>query len=791
MKRILLSIIIVVFTILATIGAINVRFNSDPRFLLDDMEQLDPTLEIWSEDFENVDRQCQVLIEADNCLTVNTLRVVQKIVGRVEELDFVESVVSPLNIRGRRRAGRYLLPLIPVSLDPVQLRLRQAEIESHPLIEGQLVSSDRKRLLILIALNQASQETPLLEQTLRTLRNILREESKETAVRASLTGAPAIQADIHREMRLDQLRFNIIGLSLASLVAVLVFRSLSAAIIAGTAPSIGVLWTVGVMGVAGIDLNIMNSVLPLMILVIGYTDSVHILLHVRRSLRKGESQAVAVDSAVRALWMPCLMTSLTTAAGFASLLISDIPVLREFGMIGAIGCTVNFLAVISILPLLAMTPLGRMLVKSKDEKNTEQKNESPRKNPDEGLLAIAIDHLGRFADRYHTIVSIAGIALVLLCTYACTKLTPDNRIRYNLPVASDSFRAFHEIDEHFGGVMMIHAMVRWDDSRSLADERLLTAMSRIDRAFEKHPTICKPLSILNVLESLPRLNERPGAFEDDPLTEQVESTDPLDKLRGKTGSLRLIPEEMLARLYNREQKRATIYGHVPDCGTGAIMSTLADLQVEMDRIMADYPGIRIDLTGHTAVGARLFAQLMSQLGRSLLLAGVIIFLFLLVAIRSIPLAMLGIIPNAIALSGTGAAIVLSGESFQYVSVLVFTICLGIAVDDTIHFIVRFQRLRKDSSQGDRCPIRATVHEVGLPILMSTVIFLVGFVTVSLSEIPTLRTFSWLACISLTLAVLGDLVLLPALIRTLTNIRKRLRGEKQSNGDEDSSSHRSE
>jgi predicted RND superfamily exporter protein len=766
MKRILLSALVVIITIFAFVGVVQIKFNSDPRFLLSDMELLNPTLKEWSKDFGEGDRECQVLVEAEDCLAPETLHIIQKMATRLRELGCVESILSPLDLPGRDRTGQYLFPLIPISLDADLINQRREEIETHPLIAGQLLSGDQKRMLILISLVWSCQEPPALYRSLDTLQGVLHEVTQGSAVRASLTGAPAIQVAIHKEMRRDQLRFNIIGLSLSCLLAVLVFSSLGAAVMAGTAPSIGVLWTMGIVGFCGIDLNIMNSVLPLMILVIGYTDSVHILLHVRNSLQQGISQPEAVRKAVRVLWMPCLMTSLTTATGFASLTISRIPVLREFGLVGAVGCLVNFAAVIMVLPLLALTPLGQTLVKRrlKDtyDRISGEDNMTGFSPVRKGLLTSAIVRIGRFSDRRHVPVSIFGLVLVFVSVFACLQLTSDNRIKYNLPDTSESFKAFQEIDEHFGGVMMIHAMVQWPDQMSMDDEHLLNALVSIDRALEKHPIVSHPLSVLDLLEILPSMSDQTASRIDDPLKE----------IQGKSQWLSLIPESLLGRFINRGSRKVVVMGHVPDSGTDLLMSTIIDLQGELDRIRVDYPRLHIELTGQTVVGTQLFSKLMKELGQCLLLAGIIIFLFLLLAVRSFPMALLAVIPNAFAIAGTGAVIVLLGESFQYVSVLAITICLGIAVDDTIHFMVRFQRLRKDKSLDDRYPIQATVHQVGLPILMASVIFIVGFGTVAFSKIPTLKTFSWLACASITLAFVGDLILLPGLLRLTSKIGRR-------------------
>jgi hypothetical protein len=183
---------------------------------------------------------------------------------------------------------------------------------------------------------------------------------------------------------------------------------------------------------------------------------------------------------------------------------------------------------------------------------------------------------------------------------------------------------------------------------------------------------------------------------------------------------------------------------------------------KLAELQAEHPGWRLQLTGTVVVASRNIAQMIRDLADSLLMAAVVIFGLLSVAFRSLKLGMLSVLPNVFPLAVTATALVVLGHPLQLTSVIVFSICLGIAVDDTIHFISRFQReLRIDGDVG-AATARAMVA-VGSALLTTTLVLFTGFAAVLTSEMPSSRLFAWMACLAIAAALLGDLVILPALV----------------------------
>ncbi len=520
-------------------------------------------------------------------------------------------------------------------------------------------------------------------------------------------------------MRRDQVVFNTVGLSLASLLAYALFRNLSAAFIVGLAPSIGVMWTLGVMGALGGQITIMNSIIPLMLLVIGYTDAVHLMLHVQRKLTSGETRLAASRSAVRQLWRPCAMTSLTTALAFGSLVISPAYAVREFGYVCAFGCLLNFIAVLTTVPLLAAGPLGR---------NLEVAGLADHARADDWCRRLAY-----FSRRHSVFIVAIGVAITLISALACLQVRPDNRLQYNLPKENAAYQAFHRVEERFGGVLTIDVLVERSVDRTSTPPPLFDILQDVHLVLDGAPHVSHPLSLLNVVQSLA----------DDP-----------ENLSSGARLLSRLPDSILHRFYQPATHRALVTARVPDCGSKQLSVVFDDIDRQFAKLRERYPNVQIDLTGPTVVGTRVFNIVVRDLGYSLLAASVIIGILMMLSFGSPGLGIISVVPNAFALFTVVALTVIFRQPFQYISVVVLTICLGISVDDTIHLLARY-KTSEDVSHS--------VRTVGLAVLITSAVFLIGFGSVFFSGIPVLRVFSMLACASLVLALIGDLVLLPALL----------------------------
>jgi predicted RND superfamily exporter protein len=226
--------------------------------------------------------------------------------------------------------------------------------------------------------------------------------------------------------------------------------------------------------------------------------------------------------------------------------------------------------------------------------------------------------------------------------------------------------------------------------------------------------------------------------------------------------IELLPPPLKRAFYRPDENFAKVTFRVRDLGISKYSEVFGRVENAFQDLSLQHPAFQFELSGSAAWRWRNLYQVVMDLASSLGSAGFIIFVVLTLAYRSFWLGLVSIIPNAFPLAFMGAMLYWTGESLEIVTVCSFTICLGIAVDDTIHFLTRFEQERKAGGTISEV-IRRSFIGVGSALLMTTVILVAGFSTVLMSEARDHRIFAIMGAVTLSAALLGDLIILPAML----------------------------
>ncbi|MHC4406977.1 MAG: efflux RND transporter permease subunit [Planctomycetota bacterium] len=724
--RLLLSCGVAAMTAVCLYGMNRVTFDNDPlKLLRSDRFEIDAL----EGEFARLERTGLIVVEGENLMTPEGVDAVRQIVRGAAAVEGVEDVYSMLDVRDSRRVGRYLLPLFPSSeAPPDRFERAQRRARSHPLLIGHFLSEDMTTALVLVQFEPWVASFSKMKPVLERLHPMLADCTKGSGVRTRITGTAALEVEIIEKMRHDIFLLSSLGAALVLGIAVVMFRRVGAALLVASGPAVGTLWTVGTLGLIGEPINMLTNVVPVLVLVIGFTDSMHLVLHVRRAMAEGSPSLEAAQSAIRHLGLACALTSLSTAAGFGSLLVASLDGIQTFGWCCALGSVLSFFAVITVVPLLASTRLGRHVVGAK----------SPRRRRALGGLADGI--LAAILRRPRVVLACAA-ALTLTLAHFVIRLEPDHTIATEIPHSSEAYRALEHVDETFGGMMFAYAVVRWPEEHSLGSQELYDVLGKVHQAFDASPVMSNPLSILSLVGSLPGEGK---------------------SLAQRARELRYVPDEFLGRLVDVDRRRAVVSAHLPDVGARLLKPAFADADRQFQQLARRHPGFEIDLTGASVAVFRNIHLMIEDLWRSLATAAGVMFLMIWVGFRSWRYALVSVWPNLFPLLCTGAFIVLSGRHLEMTSVIVFSISLGIAVDDTIHFLARFKREMR-SERDPRVAVRRTFHVVGTALVMTTVALVAGHGIVMMSGFPAIRVFGILAAVTIASALVGDLLILPAIL----------------------------
>lgn len=344
--RCFLAVCVAAITAVALIGAVRVRHEDEPRNAIRRSgPEFDKLQELYR-DFGPDDNDLLLVIEGEDLFTVESMAVFRKIVEQSGEVDGVESVFSIFDVR---RRGYPLLPLVPrAEVTPEGLEAAREKALAHPAVIGHLLSDDATTMIVVVRLAGDSLSIPYLKPLIARLREIAAESSAGSSLRVRLASHQVARLDVSLAIWREGPRLLLFGGIISTIIALVLFRRLTPVLVAAAGPAVGVAWTLGVLGWTGEKLNALSTALPTLVFVIGFTDSVHLVIHMRRKRAAGLSRLDSVRYAIREVGPACGLTSLTTMIGFGSLVITELEVVRSFGIDCACGTFLSFLAVIAI-----------------------------------------------------------------------------------------------------------------------------------------------------------------------------------------------------------------------------------------------------------------------------------------------------------------------------------------------------------------------------------------------------------------------------------------------------------
>jgi len=681
-----------------------------------------------------------LVCESDQFFTQAGTAAMREVVQALEADERVESVMwmdraPPLNLFGLPEP---LLPRGRASERKFERAREQAML--HPFVGGQLISEDGRVMPLFVNVRRHLITSD--EQIVSGFREIAEEVVSRHpgfSVQISTTGTLPMVTTALASHDANQIRFQTIAYSLILVMSIVLFRGIIATLVLALAPAMGVFWT---LGFVKLFLNFENNpfvdvVLPILVALVGFTDGVHLMVQVRRNRAGGMAGADAAIAGLRQVGLACALTSLTTAIGFGSLHLAEHDYVRQFGHGSVLGVVLSFVAVITVIPLACRSPLGERI----------------HVGHQRGIIDRNLMRIGgvvAFVLRRPWSFSCLGIGLTLFLAACTLMLRPDDRRMNTLPDNSEAALALKKLDESLGGLEEVRVELRSqsDQDRESQILDLLDVTDQVHSLVEAEPLFSRPMSITSLLAGLPGSGDS----------------------RSRASMTSLLPPPMMEMFLRPDNLSSIVRFRVRDLGIAAYGPPFEHLQEEFKKIQELHPGIRIDLKGDAIWRWHNLYQIVMDLASSLGLASLIIFGVLAVAYRSLRLGLISVVPNIFPLTVAGAYLYFTGQSLEIVSVCAFTCCLGIAVDDTIHFLTRY--VEEQRQGGDRREaIRRAFVNVGTALVMTTIVLVIGLLSVLLSDSREHRTFAILGAITLTSALFADLVFLPAMIAVFDRRKK--------------------
>jgi predicted RND superfamily exporter protein len=771
------AVLILVVTLALTVFALSriVDFATlQPKLLLDtSIEQMLPSddedvryYQQARKIFGSDETLLLVVRRADGILDPELLATLSRLTARLERVEGVDRVLSLANAPNVRSANGEL-EVAPLYSEPprdaAELARIRHDLIDNPLLRNTLFSKDETTTALVIPLldmpeQQFTRVEPLdwlpgwLAKAIGARENEIAQQGVDKQIERIaakelgdgvehwLVGGAHIKAETTRYLLRDLMTVIPLAFLLIIVVAALSFRSVRGVVIPVATIAISVIWTIAVMAMTVPALNLVTVGVPSLLLVIGFAYGVHIVACYNDAIEEGPSPdgASAAQRGLETVLLPTFLTGGSTVAGFLSLVTNPLSAIREFGLYGGLGVGFAALAAITFSPAVLQllpepSPRGRG---------------HAEENPSPGRFDRLLLWLGEFDCRNATRIFAAIIVLVVLGLAGIPRIIVNSTMITNFPEDSSVRLAVDAVNEHLGGAGQINIVFESDSPNAFQEPTNLATLDQLHKWLAEQPTITSTTSIVDYVKLIHR-----GFNDNAPDQYRIPASKNLvSQLLFFGGS------DEVKHFVDSRGQRANMIVRTTSIDSG----DLSKLVRRVEEHLKELPNhIRARVTGNIVLIAKTNDSI--ALGQALSVGSAFLSIFAIMVgmFMSIRIAIIAMIPNIFPVFMYFGVLGWTGITLNVTTGLVAQIVLGIAVDDTVHFLTNFNRFaRKYGSELEG--VKATLLHVARPVTTTTVALILGFGVLGLSSLNQQAEFGNLAGITLFFAWLTDVIFTPAI-----------------------------
>jgi hypothetical protein len=567
---------------------------------------------------------------------------------------------------------------------------------------------------------------------------------KENNLDVRVSGMPYIRT-INAQNIIDEIQLFVLGaLFITGIIFFFFFRSYRATFITLLVVTIGVTWAFGFIGLFGYEITVLTALIPPLIIVIGVPNAVFLINKYQQEIKSHGQQAKALQRVISKIGNATLMTNITTASGFATFVFVKSQLLREFGILASINILSIFVLALLIIPIIYsfMEP-----PKKKHLNHLERR-----------WMENVVDWMEKMVREQRIAIYITTVVIIILGIIGLYQIRVSGSLIEDMPKTKAFFKDIKFFENEFGGIMPLEILVDTKKEKGVMKLSTLKRMDKINEVIESFPELSKPVSIVNLVKyskqayykGKPKYYQLPTSQEQNYIFEYTKNSD------GNSN--------MLNNFVDSTGQFARITTFMKDIGT----DKMNVIQERLSQIVKkEFPSERynVSFTGKALVFLKGTNYLIGNLVFSLSLAILLISLFMAWMFRSFRMILISIIPNMLPLLITAGLMGFFGIPIKPSTILVFSIAFGISVDDTIHFLAKYRQELIASNWKIRKSVYAALRETGVSMFYTSIVLFFGFLVFTVSSFGGTIALGGLVSITLLLAMVSNLLLLPSLLLT--------------------------
>jgi predicted RND superfamily exporter protein len=681
----------------------------------------------------------------------------QSITGTLEKSDKIAEVISLSNLKLFQTKGEKFgnYPVLPVKdgkpefPDPTRWQSMKRALPITDL----LLSPDMKTVGVLIRIaDEWKFDTSAIKELLGDMDKVVK-DNVPAGAEYRIIGAPLIRQAIVRYNIQTGIIFGLLCMLIGTVVSVYVFKSAKVTAITNIILGVCVVWVLGLMSLFRIPLNSTTALSFGFIPIVTLEIVIHMVVRYHQFHQSVKEKIPAIKLAVRWLARPCAICSATTAVGFGSLMVSSIPMVQQLGFIMSIGIIISYcLAMI-------LTPAFFSIMKSLD---------APE--PSGVLGDWADDVLKKIEDAifsHHRLFVGLGIAITVILFAGAPLIRSDPQILRMLSDSAPEVQNINFVEKNLAPVNSLELMLEAEEN-AFKKPAMWQKVRDLEGRLKQIPEVVDTDSFLPLLEYLKNVVQGSNQPEKDLFADPAL----VPQLLVVT-SLSADGERLVRRHLNSNFDRLHISVRIRNSPSVPIETTIERIRATADSIMKGVA--KTTVTGDLVVVAHQASELISDQIKAMFLAAAIITVLMMIQMGSPLLGLICLLPNIPPVAAVFGIMGWFGISLDSVTVFAATVAIGLAVDNTIHYLTQLKReIKLNPDQGMEECVRRAYRLTAKQIASWSIVTLFGFLALAVSPFRPVVFFGILGCSSITLGLFGDLIFLQSLILSSARIRYTIR-----------------
>ncbi|RLD47318.1 MAG: RND family transporter [Bacteroidetes bacterium] len=621
------------------------------------------------------------------------------------------------------------------------------EIERLPFYKGRLYNTESFATIMAITLDKEIINSKRRFELLENIENRVNKYQKTCDIDVHYSGLPYIRTKTSALIKSELFLFTILTMLIASFILFLFFRSFKAVFFPLIVMVVSVLWVIGFIHLFGFEITILTGILPPLIIILVVENNIFLLNKYHSEYKSHKQKTKALARMIHRVGGAMFLTNLTTAVGFAAFIITRNRLLVEFGVVAALSIMMVFVLSITLIPIFFSFVSEPKL---KHLKHLERK----------GLHNI-INKLMNLVLLNRTKVYIVTVVIVIIGIIGMLQLKTTGNVVDDIPQDGKMYKDMMFLEKQFNGILPFEIMIDTKKPKGVLKTATLKRIAKLQDTLATYPVFSKSLSVADVVKVA-----KQAYYNGDPAKYQLLNSNE------KYFVMSYLPKNMgqnkrtLINSFvdsNLQVTRITV--QMKNISSPEIQALRADLQPKIDKIF-NPEKYNVYLTGTSVVFLEGTSFLVNNLLYSLLLAIFIIGGIMFLLFNSSKMVVIALIPNLIPQVLTVALMGYYGIPLKPSTILIFSIALGISVDNTIHFLSRYRMELKLNNSNIKQSVINALKETANSMIYSSIVLFVGFSVFMISSFGGTEALGKLISFTLIAAMFSNLILLPSLLLTL-------------------------